>query len=116
MDTNPIANLTPHYTNEFYREARTVWIEQGYKADGAYGTIKGVSYDYSDRIWQWDWNKADAARLAVDASIDRRSPAFIQAFLRGYFGKPELKLVHVMAGFNLSNGYSYQVYGYILSE
>jgi hypothetical protein len=112
MDKQPIANLQPHYTDEYYREARTVWIADGYKPNDAYGAIRGIEYNYSDRIWQWDWNKADGLYKSIDSTLDRRSPAFLQEFLRQYFDKPELELVHVMAGFNVSNGYPYQVYGY----
>jgi hypothetical protein len=115
MDTQPIANLDPHYTNSYYAKSRTVWLASGHKTtpdSGGYEWVKGATYNYSDRIWQWDWDKADVSRKAVDESLDRRSPAFIQAWLRLYFDKPDLELVHVMAGFNVSNGYSYQVYGY----
>ncbi len=114
MDTQPIANLDPHYTNSHYREPRTVWIAKGYKANGRNGTVNqsGVGYDYSDRIWQWNWEKARSLTETIDASLDRRSPAFIQEFLRGFFDDQTIELVHVMAGFNPSNGYSYRVYGY----
>lgn len=111
-DTRPIANLRPHYTDSYYSQPRTVWVAEGYKRNQTHDTIKGASYDYSDRLWQWDWNKADTVTKAIEG-LDRRSPAFIQEFLRRYFDKPSLVLVHVMAGFNVGNGYPYQVYGYL---
>jgi hypothetical protein len=116
ISTNPIANLQPHYTDSFYSTARTVWLADGYKTNERHGTVKGVHYDYSDRVWRWDWHKADGLYKSIDASLDRRSPAFIQEFLRQYFDNPNLELVHVMAGFNVGNGYPYQVYGYLTGD
>jgi hypothetical protein len=119
MDEKPIANLQPHYTDDYFKKPRTVWMAEGYKTvkdSMGYEWIKDAEYNYSDRIWQWDWNKADSAQKAVDTLLDRRSPAYIQAFLRLYFEKPNPTLVHVMAGFNVSNGFPYQVYGYLLNE
>lgn len=110
MDAQPIANLTPHYTDDHFRDAQTVWIEKGYSVNRSQ-TVKGASYNYSDRIWEWNWNKADTVRKSIE-HLDRRSPAYIQEFLRRYFDNPAIRLVHVMAGFNVSNGSSYNVYGY----
>lgn len=103
----PIQNLHPHYTNSYFSEARTVYLASGHELDGA-------TYNYSDRIRQWDWDKADAAWTAVRGEDKRMNTANEhEAYLRLVFDKPNLKLVHIMAGFNVSNGYPYQVYGYI---
>lgn len=113
----PIHNLNPHYTNERFKEAQTVWLAKGKSlSSGRYPTVKGAEYNYSDRIWQWNWEKARKATDVIDASLARNSAAYIQEFLRYYFDNPKIELVHVMAGFNLSNGYPYQVYGYITPE
>ena len=116
LDNTPIDHLMPHYTQTRYNEAQTVWIADGYKDSGRYHTIAGVDYVYSDRIWQWDWSKADATRLSIDETLDRCSPLYIQAFLRGFYDNPDIQLIHVMAGVNLGNGYPYQVYGYVIKN
>lgn len=113
IDTRPIANLRPHYTNEHYKTPRTVWLAKGCKTSGSNDTVKGAKYNSSDRIWQWNWNKAHDLSESIDPELNRASPAYIQEFLRRFFDKPHLTLVHVMAGFNLINGYPYQVCGYI---
>jgi len=113
ISNEPLHNLNPHYTDGHYKTARTVWIASGYCTTGDYGTVEDAEYNYSDRIWQWDWNKADAAWNSIGDTFTKRSPAFLQEWLRGYFNNPKLELVHIMAGFNVSTGYPYQVFGYI---
>lgn len=52
-----ISNFNPHYTNENFREAQTIW---GAKEEG-------LSYSYSDRLWEWDWNKCEQSwKVAKD--------------------------------------------------
>ncbi len=111
LDTKPIYNLQPHYTDQRFAKPQTVWVADGVDINRE-GYVEDCEYNYSDRIWQWDWNKADAAQKSIDKELDRRSPAYIQEFLRVYFENPAIVLVHVMAGFNVSNGFAYQVYGY----
>lgn len=114
ISNKPIDNLMPHYTNTRFNEAQTVWIADGYKIKRGYGDfVDGADYNYSDRIWQWNRSKADQVYKEIDASLHRHSPAYIQEFLRRVFDNPNLVLVHVLAGVNLSNGYPYNVYGYI---
>lgn len=114
ISNTPIHNLSPHYTNSHYKEARTVWLKDGYTPQGRYNTVPGVEYNYSDRLWQWERDKADKAWESVDRNqFTPRSSAFLQEWLRGYFDNPNLELVHILAGFNLGSGYPYQVYGYI---
>lgn len=115
LSTSPIYNLSPHYTDNRFREPQTVWLATGYKLNKR-DVVNGAVYNYSDRIWQWDWNKANSAHETIDKSLDHRSPAYIQEFLRYYFNNPKIVLVHVVAGVNLSNGYPYQVYGYFEKE
>jgi hypothetical protein len=74
MDT-PILNLNPHYTNERFRHAQTVW---GHKEEG-------LCYNYSDRLSQWDYAASDAAREKVKASgLDGRTPRALQLYLSEY--------------------------------
>lgn len=113
---SPIAHVAPHYTDDRFKEPQTVYLADGYKTDnsGGYPFVDGATYNYSDRIWQWDWNKADAANKAsLEKGLHRDSAARYEVYLRLYFDKPDLKLVHIMAGYNLATGYPYRVFGYI---
>jgi hypothetical protein len=117
--TASIRHLRPHYTDDRFKTARTVYLARGYKLEGDDGeTVKGAHYNYSDRYRLWFTSDLidaawDAAK-AIDKSVS--TAAAIEAFLRHVHQDPELKLVHIMAGFNVSNGFDYQVYGYIPSE
>ncbi len=110
-----IANLNPHYTNERFRKPQTVFLLRGrYPQDGY---VPHAEYNYSDRIWQWDWDKCDKAREAVNAKgLDGNTAAWHEAWLRIVLDDSKLNLVHILAGVNLSNGYPYHVYGYIKSK
>jgi len=38
-----------HYSDDYWNKARTVWgVEE-----------KNLNYDYSDRLYQWDYDKAE---------------------------------------------------------
>lgn len=76
--------------------------------------IEGVSYDYSDRLYQWYGEKCDQAWKAAEAKgFVKNSPAMLEAFLQELFGDSDLKLVHLVTGVNVGNGYPYRGYGYI---
>lgn len=63
--------------------------------------------NYSDRLQQWDYAKAEAA----SKGLDLRTAAGIEQYLSRYHDKP-VRLRYVLGGVNLSNGYTYYVYGY----
>ena len=71
---------------------------------------------YSDRMMQWDWNKHNNLLLKhygdQGQSWNRRDPDSIEAYLRDYFDKPELRLCYVLEGCNVSNGYPYWYFGW----
>ena len=95
-----------HYSNSYWNTARTLW---GAKE-------KGILYEYSDLIWQWDHNKAEqSSKTATEKLGQGFTPEWIQLFLTLYHEKP-IELRHVMGGVNLSNGYNYYVYGYRIKE
>lgn len=94
-----------HYSNSYWNEARTVWGAEE----------KGLSYDYSDRLQEWDYKKAEAARKAADEKVKGFTPEWIQLYLSLYYGK-DVELRHVMGGVNVSNGYNYYVYGYRIKD
>jgi hypothetical protein len=92
----------PHYTDKRFDKPQTVF---GKEEDG-------LHYDYSDRLWQWDYDKAKlAAAKAENSGAVNKSAAWYEAYLSAYFEKP-VELKHVLAGVNLSNGYTYAIFGY----
>lgn len=71
---------------------------------------------YSDRLLQWDFAKHDRlcekhfgnkGQLWNNRSFDK-----IEAFLRDWHENPNLRLVGVMEGCNVSNGFPYWVFMY----
>ncbi len=116
-ETHPgseIRNLQPHYTNAYYKRARTCYLGEGYQVGSDTDTID-AEYNYSDRLVQWHgYNKSKAARAKAESSgHNNRCAAFLEIYLRVLLDKPTLRLLHIMAGFNLATGYPYQVYGYV---
>lgn len=71
---------------------------------------------YSDRLFQWDSQKHDSLckkHFGNQSSYwNNRSNDKIEAFLRDYFDKPNIKLVGVMQGCNVSSGYPYWIFMY----
>jgi hypothetical protein len=104
VNSDPDATLydRPHYTNPHYNQARTIYG----------GEVEGLEYEYYDRMWQWDYDKAETARKTACETVKNvHSAKWYQAFLSAYYDRP-VDLVHILAGFNLSNGYPYQVFGF----
>lgn len=94
---SPIENISPHYTNTWFKTPRIVWGKDDQSAQA----------EYSDRLVEWDYEKH---KMAYSAARGRRTSAeFYQNYLSLYFGKP-IELIGIMAGFNLGNGYPYQIF------
>ena len=78
-----------------------------------YGEVsEGLSYNYSDRLITGDWDKSELSFEAAKASkypID--SCGYYEVFLSTYFDKP-IEIGHIQTGCNLSNGFSYFIFGY----
>ena len=92
----------PHYTNHRFDEAQVVFGEK----------INGLSWDYYDRLQQWDYEKSESAwKNSVDKNLVKRSANFYENYLSEYFGK-KIEIVCIMAGVNRSNGDPYCVFGY----
>lgn len=112
-----IWSLFPSYSNSAFRTDQTTFLAPGYKlVPGYYPSVKGASYEYSDRLWQWDWDKADQANKQAreqHGDTNTNTAVFCETFLRLYFDKPNLIVVHLISGVNRSNGYPYVVYGYL---
>ena len=69
---------------------------------------------YSDRLFQFDsgkYNKFCQKHFGNEGQYwDNRSEEKIEAFLRDYYDKPDLRLIGIMQGCNVSNGYPYWVF------
>ncbi len=99
---------SPHYTDDRFKTAQTVF---GKPPKSDYGH-KDLNYDYSDRLWEWDYNKAKrSSEIASGTGATARSVRWYEAYLSAYFDKP-IEIVHILAGFNVSNGDPYAVFGY----
>lgn len=100
--TKPL-HTSPHYSDpHFYHKEQTVFGKE----------CNELEYVYSDRIWQWDWNKAEkSAEIANESGHPKKSCLWYEVYLSAFFDKP-IEIKHVVAGCNLSNGYPYCVFGY----
>lgn len=96
-----ISNLYPHYTDKRFKEPQTVWGAEE----------EGLTYEYSDRIRQWDYDKAKAASESASAKAQKDTAKWFTFYLSHYYDKPVV-LRHIMAGFNVGNGYPYQIFGF----
>lgn len=104
MDT-PL-QLNPHYTDERFNKEQTVFGSES----------KGLFYNYSDRLWQGDYSKAqEASFVATESGARLNSARWLQVFLAYYHGKP-VHLRHVIAGINRNNLYAYYVCGYTFPD
>ena len=69
---------------------------------------------YSDRLLQWNYDKHNMLckkHFGNDGQYwNDRSEKQIEAFLRDYYEKPDLMLVGIMTGCNVSNGYPYWIF------
>jgi hypothetical protein len=71
---------------------------------------------YSDRLLQYDWDKYNRIHRQHFGNESQGwrgiDPAKIEAFLKDYFAEQNLRLVCVMEGCNVGNGYPYWVFFY----
>lgn len=108
-----------HYSDFRYKHPRTDFcadMNKLYKDDFGYDRYQECHYDYSDRIWEWDREKAEQAVVVANASGKQKdSPAWSEEFLSHFYGYP-VEIVHIMQGINHSNGHSYAVFGTIRSQ
>lgn len=108
FDKNRPLKTEPHYTDELFEKEQTVF---GKPAKSSYGH-KHLSYDYSDRLWQWDYDKTQqSVDIANQSGATFKSCRWYEAYLSAYFDRP-IVIEHIIAGVNRSNGYSYCVFGY----
>ncbi len=102
FDKDKPLETMPHYTDNRFRKEQTVFGKE----------CEGIGYDYSDRLWQWDYKKAEeAVEKANKSGAISKSCRWYEAYLSAYFGKP-IEIKHIIAGVNRSNGYPYCIFGY----
>lgn len=93
----------PHYTDEYWNTARLIWGQE----------CKTAECNYSDRLWQWNYEAAERAGQAVKGMPDTAARA--EKWLSAYHERPVI-LRYIMAGCNASSGFAYYVYGYDYAE
>lgn len=68
---------------------------------------RGVDGEYSDRIWQWDYDKAERLwKEHVGTRWELAGAEKLSAFLSAFHGRP-VRVVALAEGCNISNGYPY---------
>lgn len=111
----------PHYTDERFTRAmggKTIFLAEGLVvAQSSFGGehVEGAFYNYSDRLRQgFGYDKVRAAHEdAREALGNNDTAAYYEAMLQRVYEDPSTVLQHMIAGVNVSNGYSYHVYGTI---
>lgn len=102
-----------HYREDLFRDAQTVF--------GRKAKHKSGGYDYSDRYLEWDYDKWRAGEKLAQLEVAEMEPweicsvLYYESVLSHFHGKPTT-IFHVLTGHNLSNGYSYYVFGYYFPE
>ena len=93
----------PHHTRmDIWGTARLIYGEKQKTDQG----------NYSDRLWEWDYNAGDRASAACNKQgLTRRTARQWEAWLSTYHDRP-ITLVYIMAGSNHATGYDYYYLGY----
>lgn len=85
----------PHYSNDDWYQGQLLYGREQ-KSDGG---------DYSDRLWQADYQKADrVSRELTDEGFRPRTARRWQEFVSRYYGKP-CAITYIIGQVNQSNGY-----------
>lgn len=102
--TAPLRDLMPHYSDNRFRDEQTIFGA----ADG-----QELSYDYSDRLFQWYGNEKmlAASDAATRAGHAKHSADWFSAWVSHAHGY-QVQVLHVVAGVNRGNGYPYFVLGH----
>lgn len=106
--SNSPLNLFGHYSDSRFANGNTITVYG--LPSGRHGHA-GLHYNYSDRLWQHDYQLAkESAWIATETGATVNSPRWLTIFLSHYYGK-RVELRHVLVGVNVSNGYHYNVFG-----
>lgn len=121
-DRTRLLDVYPHYSDprffdpegKYARIERHVFLADGHKLEDLnfYIGVKGAAYDYSDRLFYCVSNSHKKAEIHADScGFNRKTAAWFEDYLCGYFGRP-VELVHIVVGID-SRGWPYQVFGCI---
>jgi hypothetical protein len=69
-------------------------------------------YNYSDRLYEWDYEKHRRANEYAGLVAQPKTAAFYAAMLSYFHDGAEVSLRHIIAGCNRSNGFPYLIFGY----
>lgn len=108
FNKNSIIHDNPHYSDpDFQNKEQTIFGKKE----------KGLHYVYSDRLYQWDYEKHEFATKIADKKGKEKfhTCTYYEIYLSEYYGKP-IEIKHIIAGVNRATGYSYLVFGYIEKE
>jgi hypothetical protein len=107
ITTSPDETLAyPHYTDRRWDRPQLIYGKE----------CKTDECNYSDRLWEWDYETAYGASEACRLKgITPRTAWWVEAWLSEYHQKP-VTLKYILGGCNLATGYEYYVYGYDYQE
>lgn len=91
----------PAWTDERFFEEQTVFG----------GHEDGLTYEYEDRLCEWDGEKAREAKGVANMKAGPRTARWYSAFLSAYHGRAVV-VKHVTVHINRSNGYPVYCLGY----
>lgn len=91
-----------HYTKPKFRNETTIF---------GGGGEDGLTYNYMDRLFQWDKNKYRESESVAKAKTDKDTAEWYEVFLSHYFDK-QIDVRHIVASVG-GNGYSYYAIGYV---
>jgi hypothetical protein len=98
-------------THPYSYEAFLVWGTPWYRMSKEDRAASDAVYD--DRMRQWDYEKYESAQrqaFTTRGSFSQCSPAEIEKFLQLYYSDHTIKLLTLLEGCNVSNGYPYWVF------
>lgn len=105
-----------HTTNKDAVLAFSHYSDPAYDGDGQIifgGEVKGMRYEYDDRLCQWDRGKHDAAWEAAAEEHGKANTARrIESYLRHYYDDPGLELLAIRTGTRPFDGYPWYAYGF----
>lgn len=96
------------FSHPYNYDEYVIWKDENFNKE-KYSAV------YSDRLYQWDWEKYNRCCQEVFENqgqmFYQREPKEIERFLSMYFDK-EIKLTAVMQGCNQSSGFPYWIFLY----
>jgi hypothetical protein len=92
----------PHYSDRSWDTAQVMFGKEE----------KGLTWEYSDRLWQWDHKKSQESYSMAGETHGLHTPAYYQEYLRLFYDDAKLQLKCIKGGTNSSSGFAYYVFGF----